>query len=90
MAQRVVRTTVNARTKIAALVRRLPERNIEAATRYLEYLCDFGDAELEGPADVERAWVKEIRSRVDALEAGKTQGEEWSKVRARLKRGERA
>ena len=77
------------RTQVIALAKTLPERDLEAARRYLEYLRDFGDAELAGPPDVERAWTVEIKSRIDALEAGKTEGEEWSKVRARMKRGER-
>jgi len=78
------------RTQVIALAKTLPERDLEAARRYLEYLRDFGDAELTGPADVERAWTAELRSRIDALEAGKTQGEDWTKVRARMKRGARA
>lgn len=80
----------NTRAKVASLVRTLPEKNLEAAQRYLEYLRDFGDAEPSGPADVERAWVSEIKRRVDSLDAGHTQGEDWKHVRARMKRGHRA
>ncbi len=79
-----------ARAKVVALAKALLPRDLEAARRYLEYLRDFGDANVEGPADVEKAWSVEVKRRIDALEAGETTPEEWKTVRARLKRGGRA
>ncbi len=91
--QRMARALANkrdARAQVVALAKALLPRDLEAARRYLEYLRDFGGADVEGPADVEKAWTVEVKRRIDSLEAGDTQAEEWKAVRAGLKRRGRA
>ena len=79
------RTGVSSTRKVVhTLVDELPESELAAATRYLEYLHDFG-ALTEVNPEIDAAWGAEIKRRIDRIEAYGSRGTPWREAMKRIK-----